>query len=664
LADFYRDELTLSNEQEYYEARQGWRNFPWKGLALGSVMSLAVVSTSIFFNTRLAGQGISNDFLAACAMFFLILICFFINPSLRMISRSIGFTGKDLLVAFSMMLIASAIPSWGLVQMWICTITGWDYFKSPENQWASLFIPYIPKWAVVTDSEAVRYLYEGLPKGASFPWQGWVSPVLFWFMFFIALHLGTISFISLFRKQWVESERLAFPMMQFATELCKVEERHAIGPFFRDRMMWYGALVPFLILSYNALAAYFPTLTPLRLTRNIYVLRRQVRYVAAINFPAMGFAFLVGLDVSLGLWLFHVLGKLQVGVIHILYGPVLSDRHVLYCSDPLTAYEGLGAMIVLFIGGIWVARKNLGRIFINGLLLRKTPEDKHEIMSYRAAVWSFLLCMVFIVGFLHRTGLAYRHAILLVMAVLVIFYCLTRIICEAGVGFARAVYVPNAVLVNQLGTTALGVKGVTALGFSFVWSGDLRTIVMTQAMQGMRLTEEIEYRRPMLLAMMLASIIALFGSLATTLFIGYKYGLYNGFRSWPAWPCGMYHWNQVANFLKNPRPPDSFGWLFIGIGAGLMWLLMFLRHAYVWWPVHYIGLPICHSLPMTWLWFSVFLAWLVKVFIMKFASQYYGRARMFFLGMIFGSLLTSGFWTILGILTNTPWHYLRGVTLG
>jgi len=645
--------------------RQGsWLSFPWKGVALGAVMSLVVVSTSIFFNTRVAGQGISNDFLAACAMFFLIIICLVVNPLLRLVSRRLGFSGPDLLVAFAMMLVASAIPSWGLVQMWVCTVTGWRYFASPENQWADLFGSYVPRWAVVHDEQAIRYLYEGLPPNASFPWQSWVGPIVFWFSFFIVLHLGTISFMVLFRKLWVEHERLAFPMMQFGTELCRIEKERVIAPFFRDRMVWIGAAVPFVILSYNALSAYFPTIPPLNLSRRIYVLRRQVSYVANINFPAMGFAYLVGLDVSLGLWLFHVLGKLQVGLVHILYGPALSSRSVLYCSDPLTAYEGLGTMLVLFFGGIWVGRKHLWRIFKTGLLFRKTEEDDHEIMSYRAAVWCFILCIIFMINFLSWTGLKIQHAALLVMSAIVIFYCLTRIICEAGVGFARAVYIPNAILVNQIGTGALGVRGVTALGFSFVWSGDLRTVVMTQAMQGMRLTDEIPRRRPMLPALMLASVIALFGSLATTLAIGYKYGLYNGFRSWPAWPCGLCHWNQVANLVKNPRPADLTGWLFIGAGAALMWIMMALRHTYVWWPIHYIGLPICHSLPMTWLWFSVFLAWLVKVFIMQFAAQWYARSRMFFLGMIFGSLLTSGFWTVLGIITDHPWSYLRGVTLG
>ena len=69
---------------------------------------------------------------------------------------------------------------------------------------------------------------------------------------------------------------------------------------------------------------------------------------------------------------------------------------------------------------------------------------------------------------------------------------------------------------------------------------------------------------------------------------------------------------------------------------------------------------------MSWLWFSVFLAWLVKVFVLKLAGQHYNRSRMFFLGMIFGSLLRvaplSGAYSAVLLITIFAgawfvWHY-------
>ena len=641
-------------------------DFPWRGMALGAVMSFAVVSTSIYYNSRLARQGISNDFLAACAVFYLIVICGVLNPLPRLIVPKLAFRSRDLMIAFSMMLVASAIPSWGLLQMWVSTATGWRYFAAPENAWEELFIPYIPQAAVVKDVEAIRFLYEGLPPGMSIPWQSWVGPVVFWFPFFIVLYLSTISLMVMFRKQWVEYERLSFPMMQFGEEVCQTGKPSTVAPpFFKDRLVWLGAAIPFIIISYNGLGAFIPGLTTLTLTKRLRILRNAVSLTFNINFPAIGFAYLVSLDIGLSLWLFHVLEKIETGIIFNLCGPVLSRSGVLYCSHPLTAHQGFGTMAVLFFWGVWIARKHLLRIFKAALTFEKTEEDAHEIMSYRAAAWCFILGTALLINYLHRTGLTYLQAAVFMLVAIIVFYTISRVICEGGVGFARAVYIPNAFMVNQFGTNALGPTGATALGFSFVWSGDLRTMVMTQAMQGMKLTDSVSRRRPLIWCLMLAVVIALFGSLGTVLHLGYKYGLYNCQRSWPVWMCGVRHWDQVANYIKTPRSPDPIGWLFMGVGGIVMWVLIFLRQRFVWWPVHYIGLPICGSLPMRWLWFSVFLAWLVKLFILKFGTtELYARSRMFFLGMIFGGLAAGGLWTLLGAIFQQEATFLRGVTLG
>jgi len=448
--------------------------------------------------------------------------------------------------------------------------------------------------------------------------------------------------------------------------LCKESATASrVTPFFKDRMVWLGAAIPFVVLSYNGLTVFVPGLNPMSLTMGISALRRMAYYHIHLNFPALGFAYLVSLDISLSLWLFHVLSKLQTGIITLFAGPVLSDMQVLYNASPIPAHEGFGAMVVLFGFGVWVARKHLGRVFRIGLMFRKTDEDSREIMSYRAAVWCFILGLVVIISYMHATGLTYFQSATFVLVVMIVFYAISRVICEGGVGFARSVYIGNAFMVNQFGSNVLGPQGLSAMGFSFCWSGDLRTMVMTQAMQGMKLTEGIERRRPLIWALMLAVVIALFGSLVTALYLGYTYGLYNCQRAWPVWPCATFHWGQVANYIQTPREPHGLTWGFMGVGGGVMSLLIFMRQRFIWWPVHYIGLPVCESLPMYYLWFTVFLAWLIKLLVIKLGTTaLYERTRMFFLGMIFGSLATGGIWTVIGIITDNNVGFLRGVTLG
>jgi hypothetical protein len=266
--------------------------------------------------------------------------------------------------------------------------------------------------------------------------------------------------------------------------------------------------------------------------------------------------------------------------------------------------------------------------------------------------------------YLHETGLSWFQAGVFTVVAVIVFYSVTRVVCEGGVGFARAVYLPSTFAANQFGTNLLGPQGCTALGFTFTWSGDIRTILMTQAAQGMRLTDPISRRRPMLWCLLVAVVVGLLGSWATDVAVGYEYGLFNCYPSWPVWTAGVTHWRQVAGLIKTPRTPDPLTWAFMGVGASVMYGLIFLRQRFVWWPVHYVGLPVSTSWPIQQVWFSVFLAWLIKGLILKFGTTgLYHRSRMFFLGMIFGALASGGLWTIVGAAAQQEARFTMGVTL-
>ena len=88
---------------------------------------------------------------------------------------------------------------------------------------------------------------------------------------------------------------------------------------------------------------------------------------------------------------------------------------------------------------------------------------------------------------------------------------------------------------------------------------------------------------------------------------------------------------RVFNFLtdKLRNPVDLNVTLgrctFMAIGTAIMWLLMFLRHRFVWWPLHYLGYPVCDSYIVSCVWFGIFLGWLVKSVILKYGGSTLGR---------------------------------------
>jgi hypothetical protein len=84
-----------------------------------------------------------------------------------------------------------------------------------------------------------------------------------------------------------------------------------------------------------------------------------------------------------------------------------------------------------------------------------------------------------------------------------------------------------------------------------------------------------------------------------------------------------------------------------------MVLLMWLRQRFLWWPLHPIGFPIMANWIMDQIWFSVFLAWLVKVMILRYGGAgFFTRSRYFFLGLIVGQAGISGLFLVIDYITG------------
>ena len=59
-----------------------------------------------------------------------------------------GLARAELLLIYSMMLIASAITTCGLSEYLLPIMGSWLYFATPENRWDDLFHPYIRDFLV------------------------------------------------------------------------------------------------------------------------------------------------------------------------------------------------------------------------------------------------------------------------------------------------------------------------------------------------------------------------------------------------------------------------------------------------------------------------------------------------------------------------------------
>ena len=102
---------------------------------------------------------------------------------------------------------------------------------------------------------------------------------------------------------------------------------------------------------------------------------------------------------------------------------------------------------------------------------------------------------------------------------------------------------------------------------------------------------------------------------------------------------------------------------FIGIGAVAMTVLTWMKSRFLWWPLHPIGFPIMATRVTDQIWFSVMLAWLIKVLVLRYGgTPLFRRSRYFFLGMILGAVVVRGLWLVIDYFTGQVGnHVMRNI---
>ena len=151
-----------------------------------------------------------------------------------------------------MMLVGAMASSHGVVQKWIPVLAALPYFSTPVNNWQGLYQNRLPRWLFPTlphgagkDPAAVEY-YEGAGRGGAVPWGAWVGPMAATGVIVLLIVFAFLCLTAILRRQWVDNEKLSFPLAQLPLEIAGDEERRT---FFSNRVMWLGALLPVVVFG-------------------------------------------------------------------------------------------------------------------------------------------------------------------------------------------------------------------------------------------------------------------------------------------------------------------------------------------------------------------------------------------------------------------------------
>ena len=230
-------------------------------------------------------------------------------------------TRTELFTVFAMGWAASMMPDLGVTRYMVSAIAAPAYFASPENRWDELILPHLPHWVYLSDSESARRFYEGLQPGQGIPWSVWMTPVFWWLCLFAALLLIGACIVVIFRRQWMEYERLRFPLAEAALRLIgeSEEDRAASRPGRGgNRLFLTGLLLTFSAMAWNC-AAYSGALPMLPIHPGAVATLEIAPYFPGIplylNIYALCFAFFAPAEILFSLWFFQLFGVLEQGLL-------------------------------------------------------------------------------------------------------------------------------------------------------------------------------------------------------------------------------------------------------------------------------------------------------------------------------------------------------------
>ena len=636
---------------------------PFRALLLGGTLSGLIAFVGPYNNVVIRGTYMTIDFTTAAAVFLLFFTSFFVNGLLRRFLPPLAFSSGDLFIAYVMAAISCSICTMGLTLYLIPILPAATYFANAENQWAEILLPFIPQWLVPQGEEAVRWYFEAIPRGQSIPWMVWLKPLLAWVPVLLGLYMVMVALPMLFRRQWIEHERLTYPLAQLPLVMGRQDPGRAINSFFRNPVMWIGFGIPFILGSFNGLHAHFHYIPQVSLqVDSIPIFRGSEHIGLSLTFPMMGFAYLIHQDVALSIWLFHILGLAIKGYLNIVgLGRTLTlDPYTNSDGGSIMAFVQFGALIALVGNTLWIARRYLRRLLMGAL--KPGSDDDPEAGLNRVLFLQLLGGLALMIGWFVAVGLPLWAATAFVLVAAATFLGITRILCESGLAATRAQLITPTVVKTFAGTEMLGPQGLVGmLSFGQVWMSDVRTFVMAAVANGLKLTESIRQKWTVLGGMLLSVVLSLVVSVVTTLYYAYQTGANNA-AGWFFQAGPRYTFEFAAHYLRNPVGPDWEGMGLIGLGSAVMLALYWLRTHVLAFPIHPIGWAVSQMALTRHMWLSVFVVWLVKAVLMRYGGTRALRAaRPLFLGLILGQFAACAFWLFVAWLTGIGGHGLSAL---
>ena len=578
---------------------------------------------------------------------FQLVVLLTLNAIVKQFAPRAALWPAELLIIYVILCLGTVLASHDMIQVITGAMSAAFYYDTPENNWANRVHPVLPRLFTVVDVDAVRNFYEG--NSTLYTWGNfwpWVMPVLAWCAFLTVIIFVMICINVIVRKEWLEYERLTFPIVTLPIEITTNARS-----VFTNRLTWIGFGIASFLCILSGLNQVWPNVYALQTTPwDLTFLIQQppwsaIGWLRIAFYPSViGLSFFMPTDLQFSCWFFFWFWKLEeVAVTWLGWRPVLPVRY--------QGQQASGAYIGLALVAVWVCRGHLKQVWLRATGRPSKVDDANEPMRYSSAILGIIFGIMIIMVFCAGANLPPWLALVFFAIYYAFSTAIARMRATAGPPAHDLHFCgPDVMLPDIVGTENFQ---PTTLGtFSLFWGFNraYRASPASHSIEGFRIAEKarISNRRMLVVQLVTVPIAALAGFWAV-LHLGYHHGCSNSVMRW----FGNEPFNRLNQCLANPQPAELSGLLFVGIGAVVVAALRFAQTRIIGFPFHPIGFAISNDWSMAHVWFPIFIAWVCKASLVKYAGgNAYRKAVPFFIGLVLGEYMFGMGWAILTLVLD------------
>ncbi|MDP6038298.1 MAG: hypothetical protein QGG64_07100, partial [Candidatus Latescibacteria bacterium] len=336
------------------------------------------------------------------------------NALLKRFLPVLSLNTQELRTLFCVVWTGGAFAGYNWATQWVGTMAAPRYYASAENRWQEIIFDYLPWWMYPSDFPGVvDRFYTGLNAGEALPWSAWLAPVFWACSAALAMTAIGIGLTAIFQKQWVEHERLNFPLAQVPIELTEgFDQKRGWPPFMKSWVFWVGFAIAALPILFNLIEYFVLGFPRISIFDPYYGSRGPrgasvSRYLEDLSFrllpTVMGFTFLCDLNILFSIWSLYLVGLgMRYSMNRVGFAIGLSGQEAK--TGEILGLFGHGAMIGLVIWAIWIARGHLKKVFNQVVYPNASQIPATAILSPRSAMLSLLFGGGYMIFWLHGAG--------------------------------------------------------------------------------------------------------------------------------------------------------------------------------------------------------------------------------------------------------------------